>query len=130
MSQIMYTMKKVEVVSNAEKSVWQERTEKLNKHKNYHVKNTYFPDRMDEWDAECKRIEYEYNYRLYTLNVIRHAVSRELDLMQQEEEKQRLSARREKARKTREQNKSKSVAPPVRRSARISANKTTSVDTL
>ena len=73
---------------------------------------------MDEWDAECKRIEYEYNYRLYTLNKIRHAVSRELDLMQQEEEKQRLSLTR-KARKTREQNKSKSVAPPVRRSARI-----------
>ena len=130
MSQIKYTMKKVEVVSNAEKSVWQERTEKLNKHKNYHVKNTYFPDRMDEWDAECKRIEYEYNYRLYTLNKIRHSVSRERQLMQQEEEKQRLSARREKARKTREQNKSTSSLPPVRRSARISANKPTSVDSL
>jgi hypothetical protein len=130
MSQTKYTMKKVEVVSKAEKAVWQERTEKLNKHKNYHVKNTYFPDRMDEWEAEYKQIEYDYNHRLYALNQIRHAVSRERELMQQEEEKQRLSARREKARKTREQNKSNSSLPPVRRSARISANKPTSVNSL
>ena len=130
MSQTKYTMKKVEVISKAEKTVWQERTEKLNKHKNYHVKNTYFPERMDEWEAEYKQIEYDYNHRLYVLNKIRHAVSRERELMQQEEEKQRLSARREKARKTREQNKSNSAAPPVRRSARISANKTTSVNSL
>ena len=130
MSQTKYTMKKVEVVSTAERAMWQERTQKLNKHKNYHVKNTYFPDRMDEWEAECKRIEYEYNHRLYALNKIRHAVSKERELMQQEEEKQRLSARREKARKTREQNKSNSALQPVRRSARIIKNKIMSAEAL
>lgn len=65
-------LKPIEIVSQAENSLWNERCRQLKEHNSYIVKQRYFPYNMDEWYAKEKEICREFNLRIQNLNKIRN----------------------------------------------------------
>ena len=65
-------LKPIEIVSQAENSLWNERCRQLKEHNSYIVRQRYFPYNMDEWYAKEKEICREFNLRIQNLNKIRN----------------------------------------------------------
>ena len=53
--------------SHGEIAVWNEMKKELSKHDSYHVRKNYFPDRLNEWEAEHVKIEMQYREQIASL---------------------------------------------------------------
>ena len=70
------TLRPVEVVSLAERSLWGERNKLLKHHNSYSVRSSYYPHNMDEWYEKEAAICREYNTKIAQFNHIRKEIHR------------------------------------------------------
>ena len=61
-------MPAVEVVSNEEQMLWNDRKKEVQEHASYKIKQQYFPNNMDEWEEKGKEIEIRYHNEIIKLN--------------------------------------------------------------
>lgn len=58
---------KLQILSKAEMSLWNEMQHHLKKRNNYHFKKQYYPFRIDLWERENKEIESTYRNKISLL---------------------------------------------------------------
>ena len=50
--------------SRGEIAVWNEMKKELSRHDSYHVRKSYYPDRLNEWEAEHIKLEMAYREQI------------------------------------------------------------------
>ena len=101
--------------SRGEIAVWNEMKKELSKHDSYHVRKSYYPDRLNEWEAEHIKIEMAYREQIANMQN-----ERKIRTQARKEEEDRIEAAMALIKLSEPKRKRTPVNPtPVRRSKRI-----------